>query len=231
MNWKLIGWIWTAVELLMAATSFGGGCYPQPRHYYRPAYYKAYPQVQVVPTVIAVPVPVPYHANIAEQGKTLYSLGSYISKPLDLTLAVSQLNRSLENSMKVSDGIATGVQAIIETEGGRQARVAEYDAKARLLKAAEPTGHGETTRVQVQAEVGATAPAESTDIATVLQTHCLRCHSGAEPKGQLNLSKYVAFPAEKKRLVLERITTSDAEKRMPPEGSLAVEEIRAFFQN
>lgn len=157
MNWRLIGWIWTAVELLTAATSWAGGCYPARSYnygYYRqPSYY--YPQVQVVNQLVGIPVPVAYKANIAEQGKTLYTYQSHqFSKPIDLSLYFTQAGRLSDQistlQQQIIEGANSNAQLVIEGSTAIAEINAKRDAAVATLKAAEATGDALRLRLQTQ---------------------------------------------------------------------------------
>ena len=229
-----------ALWLSHSSVHAGGYCQPQYNHYgYKQPYYAPYkaPVYHAPAYPFYYPVPVPYVAPVAPQGKTLYGISEYVNKPLDLTLAYERAARLAATAQELGGSATADVTAILDSEGGRQSRVAEIDAKARLLAAADP-GDGESRsrlRVKVSSsarhgdELEDDAGADTSDIATVLKSRCLSCHSGSKPKGELNLSKFVSFSAADKAVVLERLTTKDAALRMPPNAELSVDELKAFF--
>lgn len=69
----------------------------------------------------------------------------------------------------------------------------------------------------------------SANISDVLKNRCVSCHGNAKTSGGLNFEAQITDAQQAS--VLERITTKDAAKVMPPpsKGSLSVAEFNAFF--
>ncbi len=70
----------------------------------------------------------------------------------------------------------------------------------------------------------------STNISEVLKNRCVSCHGNTKTSGGLNFEGQITDAQQVS--VLDRITTKDAAKVMPPpnKGSLSVAEFNAFFQ-
>lgn len=70
----------------------------------------------------------------------------------------------------------------------------------------------------------------SANISDVLKNRCVSCHGNQKESGGLNFEGQITDAQQAS--VLERITTKDAAKVMPPpsKGSLTVAEFNAFFQ-
>lgn len=165
-------------------------------------------------------------------GTTVILLLANIPKPA-LRIAASWLG--------VLAGLATaGWVANTARFGG--AAVYEYGAGTPFYKA-EPTrvfGPAGSPR-----DAGASAGASSdsrveffaTQVLPILETRCLRCHSGAKPKAGLDqtaVSRTLvggrSGPAivpgrPEESLIFQRITTMNDDDRMPPDGPLAAEQI------
>ncbi len=66
------------------------------------------------------------------------------------------------------------------------------------------------------------------NISDVLKNKCVTCHGSQKQTGGLNFETPISDAQQAS--VLERITTKDATRRMPPKGELTVTELNAFFQ-
>ncbi len=135
---------------------------------------------------------------------------------------------------------------------GAAGRVAETLAKgqaaAGVLKAAEAPPSSVSSTFSAGAAGGtavaggnaaATAPA-ATDVKAFVTNFaipaCGGCHSGNDPKGKLDITKWESFDPERKAEIYERLTTRDKEKRMPRladggPGALSKEQLKAFVSN
>lgn len=169
-------------------------------------------------------------SSYAEQGTTVYGYNklSEIYKPTDLALAFNQAARFTDKALELGPQAISGYQAIVESEGNRQAKVAEIIAKgqaaAQALNASNPTAGDSKSSVSFKITQGAgqatiPQPANNDDLSKakieILTASCIQCHNATNPNGQLDLTKYESFTQDQKDAVFAAIVDPDPNKRMP----------------
>ncbi len=79
--------------------------------------------------------------------------------------------------------------------------------------------------------LGGSSPQKAKAVANIsdtLKARCVSCHGSQKQSGGLNFEQPITDAQQLS--VLERITTKDVARRMPPKGELSVTELNAFFQ-
>lgn len=214
----------------------------------------------IVNNLIGIPVPVQYNQPIANQGTTVYGYSSVTEAHgnVDLGLLYNQAARLTDQAQQLAGQAAADFQTLVQTEGQNRAEVAKIIAQGQaaretlLAARAQTTTHGQfrafTFKV-TQDGTGAMkvepmqAPApdfsltgspqgikNSTNISDILKNRCVACHGSQKQSGGLNFEASITDAQQAS--VLERITTKDQSKVMPPpnKGTLSVAEFNAFFQ-
>lgn len=181
---------------------------------------------------------------------------------VDLGLLYNQAARLTDQAQQLAGQAGADFQSLVQAEGQNRAEVAKIVAQGQaareaLLAAKGAEGltqaqqfrafsfrvtqdAGGSMRVEpIQAQPGQnpdfnlTAPQglkAAGSISDVLRNRCVSCHGSAQNKGGLNFEGTINDAQQAS--VLERITTNDAARRMPPpaKGNLSVAELNAFFQ-
>lgn len=74
-------------------------------------------------------------------------------------------------------------------------------------------------------------PVEATAAtSSLLTTHCAKCHSGENPKGNLSLTSLEALTCEDRLLAIQRVLHDDETKRMPKGQTLDPETLGRLIQ-
>lgn len=182
------------------------------------------------------------YQQTAEPGNTLYGYTAFAQKyttPTDLGVLFSQAGRLTENAQDLAGRAHEGFSALLSQEGANQAAVASIlaqgQAAAAALAASRPAGQstyqslsvhgGETSGGAVAgAHGGASALSSPITLESVLQSRCVACHSGAEPRAGLDLSSVAEWTdeqrAEWRERIIAAVTSDDPARRMPrgPDG-------------
>ncbi len=123
------------------------------------------------------------------------------------------VNQLSSNQVRVLTEFAKATQTSARGEAAAKALLATQESSARV----------ESTTTQVrpmpQADVNINANAVNNTAAVrwaqAAQKNCASCHLGAKVKGGFDLTLYGQLNDDQKRIVIDRLTTSDLSKRMP----------------
>lgn len=201
-------------------------------------------------------------ATYAPQGSTVYGYSNFTSRygQVDLGALYNQAERLTTQAQTLAGQAATDFSALVQQEGANQAEVASIMAQGQAAERALLAARGQPVQSQLstfqfEARVSSDGKVEmrpleadsshalgnqaAVTLDSVIETRCIACHSGEQPKGGLDLSARTAWQGdgrtEKIAGILARITTPDPAKRMPlsadgHEGEpLTVEELKPFF--
>ena len=173
------------------------------------------------------------YQHFGAQASTVYGysqLANVYSPDLNqLYLQAAQLTQSSINAGQTAN---QGFQALVTDQAAAQAKVEELKAKREFAMAmlqslsSEPklAAQGVQFRITPQGAFEA-----KTDQATPEQVQALRkeftavktqlcasCHSGAKKAGGFDIASWSSLsPADRDRIIMERLTTADESKRMP----------------
>lgn len=201
-------------------------------------------------------------ATYAPQGSTVYGYSNFTSRfgQVDLGALYNQAERLTTQAQTLAGQAATDFSALVQQEGANQAEVASIMAQGQAAERALLAARGQPAQAQLstfqfEARVSSDGKIEmrpleadsshalgnqdAVTLDSVIETRCISCHSGDQPKGGLDLSARATWQGEgrteKIAGILARITTPDPTKRMPKaadghEGEpLTVEELKPFF--
>lgn len=171
-----------------------------------------------------------------------------LADPLHYLKLYQQSASLAAGAQALASDATAGHISLVQEVGSQQARVAEIiaqgNAAAQALSAAKPAGGPAQLRTQTLAfslkqgadgawalESGSGKPAaqaappapgqvDSVGLGAALTAAgCVACHSGPEAKGKLNLASLADLTLPQATAIVERITTCDPAKRMPPPDS------------
>lgn len=246
-----------AAAAIAASPALGGGHCLQQQFYSRP-YYVA-PAVKYVAPVaqkqaqvtvvnnlklVGIPVPFSYSQPIAEQGQTItgYSAKASVYQDVSLPLLFDQSHRLAEQSLRLGQSGVAGFREMVELEAEAQRKEREINAAAAgitsiLSQTRENRLRIQTSGVQTRVEARANVqgvpdvpqpPAETA--AQVVNQYCVRCHGQEAPKAGFDITS-PQLTAEQWLEVLDRVSSPDPERHMPPAGEpqLTVQERRLLF--
>lgn len=201
-------------------------------------------------------------ATYAPQGATVYGYSNFAARypQVDLQGLYNQADRLTTQAQTLAGQAAADFSALVAQETDGQARVASILAQGEAAERALLAARGEPQQpqwreVKISARVSSDGQVElqpieepgqtqalgdqTVTLDAVIETRCIACHSGDEPKGGLDLSARATWEGtgrtEKLAKILARVTTNDPSKRMPRgsdghEGEpLSVDELRTFF--
>lgn len=98
-------------------------------------------------------------------------------------------------------------------------------AAAPAAKGAEAPAAAPATQAEEAPAAARTMPASS-----ALSRRCAACHGGAAPKGGLRIDGETPLPDEKRLAAIRRVLADEPRQRMPPNESLAPEELGLVLQ-
>ncbi len=215
----------------------------------------------IINNLVGIPVPVQYTQPLTAQGTTVYGYSSVAEAygNVDLGLLYNQAARLTDQAQQLAGQAATDFQTLVQAEGQNRAEVAKIVAQGQAAREALLAAKGPEGLVQAQQfraftfrvtqdgsgsmrvepiqaptpDFNLTGPRglkSAAGISDVLKNRCVSCHGNAQSKGGLNFEGSISDAQQAS--VLERVTTRDANKRMPPpsKGDLSVAELNAFFQ-
>lgn len=201
-------------------------------------------------------------ATYAPQGPTVYGYSNFTSRfgQVDLGSLYNQAERLTTQAQTLAGQAATDFSALVQQEGANQAEVASIMAQGQAAERALLAARGQPVQSQLstfqfEARVSSDGKIEmrplevdsshtlgnqaSVTLDSVIETRCIACHSGDQPKGGLDLSARATWQgdgrSEKIASILARITSPDSTKRMPLSADghagepLTVEELKPFF--
>jgi hypothetical protein len=203
-----------------------------------------------------------YNANLGSYGANGQTLYGYSYQQVQQAYGGLNLNTMYQQAGRLTQGAqALAGQAHTETIGladniaNNAARVSEVLAKGeaaeRALRAANAPASSTTVTTVSGASAGATtgtgvsgglpaggsAPAGDVRafVANIVTPACGGCHSGADPKAKLDLTKWESMTPDVHALVLERLTSQDEKKRMPRDkdghaGNVTREQLLEFVR-
>lgn len=164
-------------------------------------------------------------APAVQQGHSIYTEAQSINlyNPSNLDVQWNQADRHVERALGIGSEAMNGFRETLREAYSQDAtakeRVAAIYAKAELLKAAdtpEVTIKKYTTASGASnIASGASSASRDADIITTIQNKCVNCHNASEPKGGIDMTKYLAFDANTKAKIQAAITNPDPEQRMP----------------
>lgn len=170
-------------------------------------------------------------------GQTYNSIAS-VYGDANLSQLYQQANRLAENAQKLSGQAVSDFGSLVGNEGQNRAKIAEIlarsQAAAEFLKSLEaPSGKVETKTFTFKVVPGADGkmqiqkmeqpqvpimPNVNEDVGKLWEqsaTKCLTCHSGVRKDGGFDVTQYRTLSPQQKMVVIGRLTTKDASKRMP----------------
>lgn len=172
-------------------------------------------------------------APLAQQGGTLYGGTGFVFPLLDPNLFIERAARLRQQSADNERQGFSEFNATAQQYFQLQADVADQQERGKLLEAMKQlleATKGQSA-IQIQQMLGP-IPVEFQPLANLTATACVRCHSGPNPKGALDLSgpKLSQLTEEQLSKIDARVTTDVADKRMPPDKPLPDGEILAFVR-
>lgn len=199
-------------------------------------------RVQVNVQIVGVPVPISYQQPIAQGGSTSYgySTAAEIYGDVDLPLLFDRAERLASQAQQLSASATSGYLDLAESERSRREKAAEIIAAGQAIrdvlsqtKVSRIQTAGVQTRVEARANVQGVPdvpqpPAETA--AQVVNQYCVRCHGQEAPKAGFDITS-PQLTAEQWLEVLDRVSSPDPERHMPPAGEpqLTVQERRLLF--
>lgn len=177
-------------------------------------------QAVAQPTVVITNV---YPQPVAAQGTTLYGLSSTFSASLDtqatLNLSARLADSSLELARQANNNVATlaahdlEVKKILAAGIANAQTVAAANSGPLSIKA---TISGGSVRVE-QLEAVANGQAQSSDdvIQALANKYCVKCHGGASPKANLDLTNMAAFSVKDLHNISQYLVSNDPAVLMP----------------
>lgn len=187
-----------------------------------------------------------------------YSTISQLYGPTNLDSLYQQSSLLTKNAQDLAGQAHGEFNALLQTEGGNRARVADILARGQAAAAALRAAEGQSSIVEHKSRTFSsghgpilnappTAPPQmppASDPPTkdsaqmlgrVIENRCASCHGNNNPEAKLNMLNYFQFDENTKQRVRQRITTTDATKRMPlredgtPAEPLPTAEVSLFF--
>jgi cytochrome c553 len=203
----------------------------------------------VVNNLVGIPVPVQYTQPIAAQGTTVYGYSNVAEAygQVDMGLLYNQAARLTDQAQQLAGQAATDFHSLVQAEGQNRADVAKIIAQGQAAREALSAAKGdpsapiqnnynfrsetkESVREDPDFDLGKPSlkqKSRSLDVSGVLQARCVSCHGNTKTSAGLNFLKPITD--EQQEAVLERITTADTARRMPPNKKLSVGEFSALF--
>ena len=181
-------------------------------------------------------------------GNTVYGTSvqqlytSYGSMP-DVAALYLQSNQLVRDARDLHAQGLNGHQALVAQAGQNQVRLMEIlarsEAAARILQNLEVPKQTLNTTVNQFSNIPNVVPngnglnqqnSQITDKASVRLLLCGQCHSGNRIEGGLDITQFDSFSAVQKSLIMARLVTNDASKRMPrtPDGGSKVLTLEAL---
>lgn len=180
-----------------------------------------------------------------------YSAFSSNYGSVDLASLYNNASRLATQAQELAGQANVDFQALVQQEGNNQAEVAKIlaqgQAAAQVLSQIKPEPIKNNVRVfQFSAKVGPEGveivpdeeentseqvtvfgseivgtPLGNLALTGLFENKCVQCHSGENPKGNLDLNKWLGFSAEEQAQLSQKIQTrillpKDDEKHMPP---------------
>lgn len=199
------------------------------------------PAVTVVNNLIGVPVPIAYQQPIAAQGSSVYSVApAQLVQPVDYLKVLQQAERLAQQSQALTSDATSGFLSLAQETNAGQQRVAEIiasgQAAAAALTATKPQaiqqirsqsltfklsqGMDGAWKVDPHSAQAVTSAKDPVAFRSALtEGGCITCHSGQNAKGKLNLADLASLTTDQAASIVERATTADTSKRMPPADS------------
>lgn len=153
---------------------------------------------------------------------------------LDVNALYQAAARLAQGAQQYGSEATSNHAALVQQAGDNQARIAEITAQASAsalkLKALEPLPSTKTvttitgTSSQPVIPQGVTTAVANVNapqdmkgfVARISDTNsCGACHTGANPKGGLDISKWETFTPARRWAIIGRLVTEDPNKRMP----------------
>lgn len=180
-----------------------------------------------------------YAANYVTGGQTLQSSAAYAVQSVDVNGLVHEAQRLADRVLGASEAATMGAQQLVQTAVDGNSKAAEITASASVAEAAIRAANPPTTQTQVYEtkpvqpqydrpppppaapHTGDSGQINSALYGRIALASCVKCHSGQSPKASLDLSLAALKsmgPEERAELagrIANRISTDDAEKRMP----------------
>jgi mono/diheme cytochrome c family protein len=242
----------TAVAVIIVAVmSFAEveACYRCGHNPCRIAYPTVHERVFTTEKAVAVPTDnsfrVTYNLTFpapAASGSTVYGYHQQPYVPLDPSLFINAASRYLELSQQTAQrGFSDFNQSASLVLQG-QAGIAEVQARAQLLERATQlvaaTAPGSSSSITLRASRDAggkfswdVQPGTPVgDVQSIMTRHCVSCHQPGGRKPTPDLRDLSILDPSWEPEILDRITTGDLGRRMPPGGSLASGEIAAIYR-
>ncbi len=188
-----------------------------------------------------------YQQGYVQGGQTLYGTASYNASNVDVNGIIHEAQRLADRVLGASEAAVAGAQDIVATAVDGNSKAAQITASAQVAAAAiqaanPPVQRVEATRTEPAQPAQPAQPTYQTpppppgphtgDSGSINQAlwgrialqQCTACHSGAAPKGQLDLSLSAIAslgPAERAELagkVANRIDPAAPEDKRMPRG-------------
>lgn len=179
---------------------------------------------------------------------------------VDMGMLYNQAARLTDQAQQLAGQAAIDFQALVQAEGANRAEVAKIIAQGQAAREAltaarggqpmapliqrsftfkvtqESSGEMKVERVEATPsthvpDFNLTGPQalKANGISDLIKIKCFSCHGTDKAEGNLNFAQPISDAQQAS--VLERITTSDANKRMPRNGGkLTVSEMQVFFE-
>lgn len=184
-----------------------------------------------------------------------YSTVADVYNKYDIALGMNQAARLAENAQNLSGQSTTQFVQLLEQIRQGNTDVAQTMALSQavreFLTGVSEVQNGQKVRVRVENKVGTGQPSNPPEFRpaperqnaytvgneraflAMVQSKCVSCHSADDKKGGLDMTKFSAFSADKKRQIFNRIVEPNPDLRMPKTSSgpgkpLNAEEILLF---
>lgn len=175
----------------------------------------------VVKKVVAA-APVVYPQTIIQNQNILYPAGADLYSSNNAALVQAESQQIQREFARLADRM-TAYQQYSTSQPTVITHIHRYEASTVTQGAAVDAncteyGHGQTGQ---QPTFNQTAPG------SILSTTCLKCHSGANPKGGFNLDRELS--CDDKMLIMAMVMRDDG-KQMPPSGKLTKQQTFSILQ-
>lgn len=207
-----------------------------------------------------------YSAPLAAQGNTLYGYDQFAQSypDVDLQILYNQANNLAKQAQMLSSDATADFSALVFQEGKRQEELAKILARGKVAAQVlqllqDPTAELKVDqwRLQRRGEGGnwevvpgqkeKPKPAEPKDTTKlddmsrmklfgIIQNRCIACHGPEKKNAGLDMTKFLAFDADKKKAIVQTLIEEDPDLRMPkaaggvPGKALPMDEIDLFFE-
>lgn len=216
--------------------------------------WRGYGAVPPYPVIGAAHYAQSYGANATTQyGYSYSTIAQLYGDNTNLNSLYQQAAQLTRQLLQLGGEANAGFQALVNTEGGNRARVAEIIVKGQMamqiLNALNAPSTVETRGFSFKVEPNGNVQRQEQNVSPETKNElmrlwkinadarCAECHSGKTVKGGFNLADYPRYDPAQKQAVWLRLTTTDPDKVMPrlkdgtPGRRLTPEELKLWVLN